>query len=71
VVKKTHVNINPQSNFQHYRITVVILAWFATQPYLQIMQSQIVTYHHLAVIFAWSPVASLCGTVFTGKFIIL
>lgn len=43
------------------------LAWYATQPYISVMQTEIVTYHHLAIIYALSPVATICGSVVTGE----
>jgi len=45
---------------------MIDLAWYSTQPYIAVMQTQVVSYHHLAIMFAWSPLISIAGSVFTG-----
>lgn len=44
-----------------------LLAWYSTSAYMALLPTKIVSYNHIALLYAFIPVVSVLGPIFTGN----
>lgn len=54
------------SFFSSFFLLFKYSVWFSTQPNISVMPTQIVSYDSLTILYAWSPLVSICGPIVIG-----